>query len=245
MKGLRRLLRSQRGDLMIESMVGALIIAIIMAAGGSVLMAATAASDGNDKLTSRSILLNTVLSDEKPNLATYTAEPRSVVRTINGNSISVAIWRETPAEGVTVLNAATPKPTAAAANADCSGPDRVSSGLCLTSRTVITTSNGGVDIQAVPQSPGTPGALADFTAPADATELRYIFKVTEAAGDSTVMFGNRDHPEVSHVVKIPAGQTGYFYGRVLVNAGSKLFVQSAGPASIDPASITIYEAPTT
>lgn len=243
MKKLRKLLVSQRGDLFIDSMFGAVIIAVIMAAAGSVLMAATTAATGNDATTTRSILLNTVLSDEKPNLANYTATPQSISRTANGDTVSIAIWREDPVPGISVLNAATKKPSIAAGPADCTGADRLDTSKCLASRTVVTTSNAGVSIQQVTLGAGTAGALKDFTAPAGATELRYLFKVTDASADSTVTFGNRDHPEVKHTVKIPAGQTGYFYGRILVNASSKLYLQSSGPATVDPASITIYEAP--
>lgn len=242
MKRLRKLLSSQRGDMLIDSMFGAVIISIIMAAAGSLMMAATTAATGNDATTTRSILLNTVLSDEKPNLANYTATPQTLVRTFNGQDFTVALWREEPSPGVTVLHAATRKPAKDAELADCSGPDRLDSGNCLTSRTVTTTSASGVEITTVPLNPGTAGALHDFTAPAGATELRYIVKVTAAAGDSTLTFGSRDQPAV-HVVKIPSGQTGYFYGRILVDAGSRLFLASSGPATIDSASTVIYEAP--
>lgn len=241
---LRRILQSQRGDLLVDSMFGALIIAVIMAAAGSVLIAATTASIGNDRTTTLSILLNTVLSDEKPNLAAYTTTPKSFTRTVNEQSISISLWREEPAAGVTVLHAATPRPKATSVDADCSGTDRLDSSKCLTSRIAITTSTAGVAIKAVTLALGTAGAIADFTAPAAATELRYLFKVTTATADSTVTFGNRDHPEVKHVIKVPAGQTGYFYGRLLVNAGSRLFLQSSGPVTIDTASTMIYEAPT-
>jgi hypothetical protein len=241
---LRKLLVSQRGDLFIDSMFGAVIITLIMAAAGSVLMAATTAATGSDTTTTRSILLNTVLSDEKPNLARYTGTPQTITRTVRGEDVSIAIWREDPAPGMSVLNAATKKPAKAAEGADCAGTDRLDSSKCLTSRTTVTASAGGVDLKTVTLAPGTSGALNDFAAPAAATELRYVFKVTEATADSTITFGNRDHPDVTHIVKIPAGQTGYYYGRVLVNGSAKLFLQSSGPAIVDAASILIYEAPT-
>jgi hypothetical protein len=243
MKRLWNLLRSQRGDLFIDSMFGAVIIALIMAAAGTVLMAATTAATGNGHTTNRSILLNTVLSDEKPNVARYSATPQAFTRTANGEDVTIALWRDEPAPGLTILNAATKKLTEAARGADCSGADRLDSSKCMTSRTAVTTSNAGVDIKTITVTPGTSGALNDFTAPAGATELRYVFKVTDAPADSTVSFGNRDHPDIRHAVKIPAGQTGYFYGRILVNAGAKLFIESAGPVAIDPSSIMIYEAP--
>lgn len=234
---------SQRGDLFIDSMVGAVIIALIMAAAGTVLIGATAAASGNDHTTTRSILLNTVLSDEKPNLAKYTPTPQTITRTVSGEDVSIALWREDPSPGISVLNAATQRPTKAAEGADCSGADRLDSTKCLNSRTTVTASSGGVDVKEIPLAPGTAGALKDFTAPAGATEMRYVFKVTGASADSTLTFGNRDHPDVTSVVKIPAGQTGYFYGRILVNGGAKLFLQTSGPATVDAASILIYEAP--
>jgi hypothetical protein len=242
-KTLRKLLKSQRGDLFIDSMVGAVIIALIMAAAGTVLMGAVTAATGNDHTTSRSILLNTVLSDEKPNLAKYTGTPQTITRTTNGQDVSIAIWREDPSPGISVLNAATKKPAKAAEGADCAGTDRLDSTKCLSSRTAVTTSSYGVDVRAVTLGPGTAGALKDFTAPAAATELRYVFKVTDSSADSSVTFGNRDHPDVKHIVRIPAGQTGYFYGRILVNGGSKLFLQTSGPTTVDAGSILIYEAP--
>lgn len=243
MNRLRKLLKSQRGDLFLDSMIGAVIIALIMAAAGTVLMGATSAATGNDATTARSILLNTVLSDEKPNLANYTSTPQTLTRTTNGAAVSIALWREDPAPGISSLNAAAQRPGKAGEGADCSGTDRTDASKCLSSRTTVTTSNGGVAITPVPLSSGTAGALRDFTTPAAATELRYIFKVTDASADSTLTFGNRDHPEVTSVVKIPSGQTGYFYGRILVNGGAKLFLQPSGPATIDAASILIYEAP--
>lgn len=243
MKRLRKLLKSQRGDLFIDSMIGAVIIALIMAAAGTVLIGATAAATGNDGTTTRSILLNTVLSDEKPNLAKYTATPQTITRTANGQDVPVTLWRDDPAPGLSVLNAVTQRPNKDGDGADCPGADRTDSTKCLGSRTTVTTSNGGVAITAVVLNPGTAGALNDFTAPAAATELRYVFKVTAASADSTLTFGNRDHPEVTSVVKIPSGQTGYFYGRLLVNGGAKLFLQPSGTAAIDAASILIYEAP--
>ncbi|ACL42094.1 hypothetical protein Achl_4143 (plasmid) [Pseudarthrobacter chlorophenolicus A6] len=242
MNRIRRILNSERGDLLIDSMVGAVIIVIMMVAAGSIMVGAVGAATGNDDATTRSILLNTVLSDEKPNLGSYTETPHTLTRTVNGEDIPVTLWREEPAAGMTFLKAAVPKPSAK--GADCSGPERLDSTTCMTSSTAITTSEAGVDIKAVPLSAGTEGALTDFTAPAGATELRYVFKMTSATNNSTVTFGNRDHPDAKLVVNIPAGQTGYFYGRLLVTPGSRLFMQLSGAATLDTASTMIYEAPT-
>lgn len=242
MKNLTRVLRSQRGDLLIDSMFGAVVIAIVMAASVSVLMAATGAAAGNNDMTVRSVLLNTVLSDEKPRLSSYSETPTTFTRTAAGHSVTVTLWRTEPSPGTTVLNAATPKRVSAAAT-DCTVPEQVSTQGCLTARTVTTTSSAGVSLNILTLAPGTAGALHDFTAPAASTELRYVLKVTDASGDSTISFGNRDHAAATHTIAVPAGQTGYFYGRILVDPGSLLFISSSGPAVLDTASTTIYEAP--
>lgn len=244
MKRLRRLLSSQRGDLLLDAMFGSVVIAVIMAAAGSILIAATMASSGNDATTARTILLNTVLSDEKPNLAGYTAEPQTLTRTANGQNVSISLWREDPTPGLTVLHAAMQKPARTSENANCSGTDRFDPLKCLTSSATVTTSSAGIVPRTVPLLPGHDGSLVEFTAPAGATELRFLVKVTGATAPSTLTFGNRDHIGVHHVVQVPAEQSGYFYGRLLVDAGSHLFLQSSGPVTVDLASTLIYEAPT-
>lgn len=242
MKNLIRLLRCQRGDLLIDSMFAAVVLAIVMTASGAVLMAAAGAASGNHDLTSRSGLLNTVLSDEKPRLDSYTSTPTTVTRTAAGKTVNVTIWRTEPTPGTVVLNAATPK-RATSESTDCTVPDQVSAQGCLTARTVTPISSAGVSVTPLTLAPGTSGALHDFTVPAGATELRYVLKVTDASGDSIISFGNRDHTGATHKIAVPTGKTGYFYGRIQVDPGHLLFISSSGPAVLDSASTLIYEAP--
>lgn len=241
MKRLRRILRSQRGDLLIDSMLGVVLITLIMVSASGVLVVAATSSIGVSTNTSRAIVLNSVLSDAKPLSANYTSAPTTVPATAQNRGVSAILWREDRTPTLTVLHAATYRHGSQAS--DCTDPSHLDAGKCLQSEIAVVTSQSGVAATPVPLGPGTGGALFDLTAPATATELRYIVKVTAAPADSTLSFVNKDHPEVTFDVSIPSGQSGYYYGRVLVNGGSKLGLVTTGPATYDAGVTMIYEEP--
>jgi len=87
------------------------------------------------------------------------------------------------------------------------------------------------------------GGGFSFSAPAGAADLRYVIKAVAVPDNSGLLFTNKDHPEVTFTVPVPSGQTGYYYGGILVNPGEALTLAMTGPASYDTSSLLIYEAP--
>lgn len=241
MKRLLRILRSQRGDLLIDSMFGVILITLIMVSASGVLVVASTASMGTSTNTARAIVLNTALSDAKPLIGTFTAAPTTLAATDLSKGVSVILWREDRTSTLAVLHAATNRH--GSQSSDCTDPAHLDPGKCMQSDTAVVTSHSGVAVTAVPLSPGTGGALFDLTAPITATEIRYVVKVTDASADSKLTFINKDHSEVTFDVLVPAGQLGYYYGRVLVNAGSNLGLVTTGPATYDTAAMMIYQEP--
>ncbi|GAA4035571.1 hypothetical protein GCM10023063_20150 [Arthrobacter methylotrophus] len=242
MKRGTRLLRSQRGDMLLDSMAGVVIIVIILFAAVGIIVAAAIASVGSSHSTARSILLNSTLSDQKPALSSFTAAPSTVNGSVQGKNVPVTLWREDTPGGTVILHGAVPR-NADVADTACADPTHLDPDQCLTSQTSATTVKAGVALTLVPLQPGDAGAMYKLTVPAGQTELRYVFKVTAVTADSKLSIINSDHPEVSFDVSIPSGQAGYYYGRILTDAGSHLSLSSTGPATFDPASFTIYEAP--
>jgi hypothetical protein len=237
-----RLLRSQRGDMLIDSMAGVVIIVIILVAAVAIIVAAAMASVGSSHSTARSILLNSTLSDQKPALSSFTAAPTTINGSVQGQNVPMTLWREDTAGGTVILHGAVPRNTDVA-NTACADPAHLDSDQCLTSQTSATTVKAGIAQTPVALQPGDSGALYKLTVPAGQTELRYVFKATAVTADSKLSFINNDHPEVSFDVPIPSGQTGYYYGRILTDAGSHLSLTSTGPVTFDPGSFMIYEAP--
>jgi hypothetical protein len=236
-KSLHQLLRSERGDLLLESMFAAVLLAIVLPSSATLIFAASASATAADSTISRTSLLNSVLTDETPRAGSY-ATPAIVQRQLLGKTVQVAVWTENGSAGGT-LHAAMPKD--GGAPDACSNPAALDPSRCLTSSAALPAAAGVVVKNVL--TPGTAGALYDLTAPAGATELRYVFKAASVPADSEVVFGNRDHPEAAHNIHLTSGQAGYYYGRILVTGGDRLTVSTTGPATFEQESFTVYEAP--
>lgn len=216
-------------------MFAAVLLAVVIPSSATLIFAASASATASDANIGRTSLLNTVLTDETPKASVYGTTPTVVQRTLNGKNVPVAVWAEAG-----VLRAATPKDGTDAGA--CSNPAVLDPAACLTSGIPLPATAGGITTKNL-LAPGTAGALYDFPAPAGATELRYVLKADSVTGASEVIFGNRDHPEATHRIAIPAGQDGYYYGRIIVTAGDRLTLSTTGPATFAPDSFLVYEAP--
>lgn len=243
MRPAGRVLRSERGDLLLDSMAGAVIVIVVFLAAVAVVTAATIASATTSHASSRSILLNTTLNDQLPRLASFTGAPTAVTGALDGQSVTMTLWREDADGGkLAILHGAVARSSDPSAP-PCTDPATITADSCITAQSSAVTVKGPIATTSVPLVAGTAPTLFTLTVPSGQAELRYVFKVSSASADSTLSFANTDHPGVSTDVKIPAGQTGYYYGRLRVDAGSHLSITTTGPAAVDPASFLIYEAP--
>lgn len=241
MKKLSRILRSERGDLLVGSLVSVIVVSIVMTASASFLVVAAKASIANSFTTSRTILLSSTLSDERPRADSYTAAPVQLKTSQDGGPETVvSIWREDTAEG-SFLHAATPR-HARAADA-CSTP-APSDTDCLTAQVALPSNTAP---SSTPESgytklelkPGTDGAKYRFSVPEEATALQYVFKATAGDEPSTLTFSSGD---AKSVVQVPEDGSGYYYGSLVVEPGSTIDVKTKGPATYDAGSFTVYEA---
>ena len=240
MKKLLRVLRSQRGDLLVDSVFSAVVLSTVMAASGVLVMSVSAAASGGDATTTRTILLNSVLSEEQARGDTYTPSPQALTRTLLGKDVTVHVWRETSGSAST-LKAAVSKENVQTMT--CSNPGNLPAEQCITSQKPLpTTPAGGIKVSPLPLLPGTGGAMYEFTVPAGTTELHYVFKAMTVPAASGMVFANRTHPGATHTVDLAAGQHGYYYGRIIVAPGDVLTLTSSGTATYDPQSFLMYEA---
>lgn len=243
MRSPSKALRSERGDLLIDSMFGVVVLALIVFAAAAILVASLNAAAGTSRSTARAVTLNTALADALPKISTYSGTPTTANVTVLGEQAPLTLWKETVSPTLSVLRGAIPRNASIGATA-CINPAALDRSKCLTSEVSSQTSRSGIAaLAAIPLSPGTGGTLFTFSAPAGATEVRYVFKVTAASGASTVRFNNTGQPGVGFDIPVPAGQTGYYYGRALVNAGSNLSITTTGPATVDTSTFLIYKAP--
>lgn len=241
LKKLLRLLRSQRGDLLVDSVFSAVVLSTVMAASAALVMSVSAAASGGDAIAARTILLNSVLSEEQARGDSYTPSPQALTRPLLGRDVSVYVWRETVG-GASILKAAVSKEKAQ--DPVCSTALDLPDEQCITSQKPLPgTPVGGIRVDRLPLQPGTDGAMYEFAVPAGATELRYVFKAASVPAASQMVFANKTRPGATHTVDLPVGQHGYFYGRIIVTPGDVLTLTPAGTAAYDPQSFLIYEAP--
>lgn len=238
----KKILRSERGDLLIDSMFGAVVLALIIFSAAAILVATLNAAVGTSRATARAVTLKTALSDALPKISTYTGTPTTTNVTVLGEQVPLTMWRETVSPTLSVLHGAAPRNASIAATA-CTTPAAVNASSCVTSSVSVQTTRSGITAPtAIPLTAGSGSTLFTFTAPAGATEIRYVFKVTAAPAASTLRFNNTGQAGVGFDVAIPAGQTGYYYGRALVAPGSVLSVTTTGPATYDNSTFLIYKA---
>lgn len=241
MKKLSRILRSERGDLLVGSLVSVIVVSIVMTASASFLVVAAKASIANSFIASRTILLSSTLSDERPRADSYTADPVQLKAGQDGGPETIVnIWREDTADG-SFLHAATARHARDADACNAPNPNDVD---CLTTQIAIPNSTAP---SGAPESgytklelkPGTDGAKYRFSVPEGAAALQYVFKATAGDEASTLTFSRG---EAKSVVRIPEDGSGYYYGALTVEPGSTIDVKTKGPATYDAGSFTVYEA---
>lgn len=241
MKKLSRILHSERGDLLVGSLVSVIVVSIVMAASASFLVVAGKASIANSYTTARTILLSSTLSDELPRAGSYTADPVQLkTGPDGGRDIVVSLRREDTAEG-SFLQAATPR-HARAADA-CNAPNPAQAD-CHTAQVRILAEAapdgaGDPGYTKLELKPGTDGAKYQFSVPAEVTGLRYVFKAAAGGEDSTLTFSSGG---ATSVIQIPKDGSGYYYGSLAVEPGSAITVKTDGPATYDADTFTVYEA---
>lgn len=108
MKSVRQILRSERGDLLIESVVGTVIVALTLVPVAGILIGAATSTAAARVTESRTVLLNAVLADQTPLISIYSADPVTTNRTVDGSEVPVTLWRESPNGGTAILHAAIP-----------------------------------------------------------------------------------------------------------------------------------------
>lgn len=250
MKKLMLILRSRRGDLLVDGMIGAAVAGIIITATISLLIVLGQSNVANSNNAARSILINSVLSDKLPALSTLTATPAVTSYAVMDGTVEVAVWREqeiksgAPA-GTSILYARTSRygnPTPA----QCKTADKTNPDNCLITMMRLNDDVGGMNLTKFPLAPATAPAKLQTVAPVPAgvKEIRYVFKVTEATVTSTVRFTGS--AGVSFDVTIPAGQTGFYYGSLgMPSTASDVTITavSTGTLSFDDTSFLLYGAP--
>lgn len=243
MRAAGRVLRSERGELLMDAMASAVIVIVVLLAAVGVVTAATLASATTGRTAARGILLATTINDQLPGLASFTSSPTTVNGTLDGKTVPMTLWREDTEGGkLAILHGAVARSSDPGAS-PCTDPAVITADACITSQTSAVTVKGPIATTPVPLAPAAAPALFTLAVPAGQTELRYVFKVTDASADSVLTFANTDHPGIQTDVKVPAGQTGYYYGRLRTDPGSHLSATVTGPAVVDTAGFQIYEAP--
>lgn len=238
MKKLSAVLRSERGDLLVGALVSLIVVGIVMGASASFLVVAGKASITNSQSTSRTILLNSTLSDVLPRAADYTSSPSQLV---TGNGVTVSIWREAggAGSGTDMLHASAPRSDRE--DLSCAGPSS-SPENCVTAQVPVRNDSAAAapSYARLDLLPGTDGAKYRVNVPKGTTELQYVFKATAGEDPSTLTFTAGDKKTT---VDIPEDGSGYYYGRLLVEPESTITVKTKGPAAYESGTFTVYEVP--
>jgi hypothetical protein len=253
MKKLLLILRSRRGDLLVDGMIGAAVAGIIITATISLLIVLGQSNVANSNNAARSILINSVLSDKLPALSTLTGTPAVASYPVMDGTVEVAVWREkelksgNPA-GTSVLYARTAR-YGNTTPAQCKTADKTNPGNCLITMMRINDDVGGMNLTTFKLNPGVaPSTYIFRTAaqiPAAVKEVRYVFKVTEASVASTVRFSG-DSGSAPVNVTIPSGQTGFYYGSLTMPAtATNIYITpvTTGTLTFDNTSFLLYGAP--
>jgi hypothetical protein len=250
MKKLLLILRSRRGDLLVDGMVGAVVAGMIVTATVSLLIVLGQSGVNNSNNSARDILINSVLNEQLPELDSIPVPPATPAITaypVMGGTVDVAVWREKEAgTGTSILYARTSR-YGNTNPAQCRTADKNNAGQCLITRMRLNDDVGGMDVTQYPLVRGVaPSTYIFKTAapiPASVTEVRYVFKVTEASVASTVKFSG-DAGTTPFTVTIPAGQTGFYYGSLNIPAAaSNIYITPTSSLVFDDTSFLLYGAP--
>lgn len=239
LESVRQILRSERGDLLVENIVGVVIVALTLIPVAGILIGATTASASAQVTTARTIFLNSLLADETPTIAAHSAAPTTTNRSVNGTDVPVTLWREDPNGATAILHAAAPDYSTSSA-AVCSDPASLNG--CLTASVAVALDAGGIALARIPFTAGAGDTLGTADIGAGVQEIRYIFKVT-AAPTATKLQLAASPGTAATDVDIPEGQLGYYFGSLQVDPGTAVEFTAPAGATVDPDSIFLYESP--
>lgn len=246
MKKLLLILRSRRGDLLVDAMVGAVVVGIIVAVTAGTLVIMGQTSINNSQNTARTITLNNVVSDQLPQAGVLTGTPVVTETKVLDKSVDVAVWKTVDATaGITTLYARTAKANNSNPG-ECRTANVKATTGCLVTSTRLINDIGGVEVAEIKLVAGS-GTVKLKTAakvPAAVKEVRYVFKVSESpAGESSLTFTS-DSTGTAFSVPIPPGKTGYFYGSLeLPETATNISLTPSGPVKFDDTSFLMYGAP--
>lgn len=241
MTALLRILRSRRGDLLVDAVVGAVVSALIMGTTAAILLVSGQISVAQANDTARLVALTSVANSSIP---TASALPATSDDEVMDKKLAVSVWADTSDDRlVRSVFAATTK--YGHEDAVCTEAAAPSSKECLVAKVSVDDSIGGVDVMTFDLQESSTGAWQTTTdVPSDVTELRYVFKVLEAPkDDETLTFSNDSGG--SYDVRVPAGATGYFYGSVRTGDTdtSTSITVKAPKLSLDESAFALYAAP--
>lgn len=247
MKKLLLILRSRRGDLLVDSMVGAVVVGIIIAVTAGTLVIMGKTSVNNSQNTARTIMLNNAISDQLPQAGALTGAPVITQAKVLDKTVDIAVWKKTdPAAGITTVYARTAKANNTAPE-ECRSAESAATGGCLLVSTRLTDDVGGMSVAAIKliNGSGSVKLKTETKVQPEVGEVRYVFKVTDSpAGTSSSLTFTSDATGTEFTVPIPAGKTGYFYGSLeLPETATNISLTPSGPVKFDDTSFLMYGAP--
>lgn len=182
-------------------------------------------------------MLKTLISESLPTLESVGRDPVTIHGTVSGKEIPVSIWREN-LDGVDVITGSVSRSFGAGVDR-CTGPETAEDNECISARLPVP--GQGIDVAELVLSPGTGDTVFTATVPAGVAEVRYIFKATAGSSGAAGVFSSGAAGNVR--VDIDPGAPGYYFGRLLVDAGSEISFSGSGGALFDTDTFMIYEAP--
>lgn len=254
---MRKFRTNQRGSMLIDAMLGIVITALTVTAlvgvsttTGNIVRSTTIQSD---RYTFARNLANDLA--ENPNDATkITATPQTAPTTITANDQGVNVTRwlvvgTGTSAGTTQVNVSIPK------NVDKNCQDaaiRLKS--CVTASVTVATSDPGIVTTAVGGTWSIAGigtaagsgpvpvsqiSATPFTVPTGSGEVRYVVKVSGAAGVGAIEF--RNGATVLESILFDETTNTYTYGSVFAPAGTAITVHVVG-STVNLARFYIYKA---
>lgn len=237
MKSVPQILRSERGDLLVESVVGTVIVALTLIPVSGIIITASKTSSAAQANTTRIGFLHSVLAQETPLISSHTTIPVISTRTVNGSELPITFWREDTNRATAVLHAAVP---GYGRGADCNDPSALAG--CLTASTTVPLDAAGIALTKIPLNSGAEGASQTAVIGAGVQEIRYVFKVAAAPVADQVTL-TVSPGTATAVVDVPIDQTGYYFGSLQVDPGTTISITLPEGATVDPDSILLYESP--
>lgn len=241
---LRRSLSQDRGDLVVDAMVGVLITGFVFTVIATISVTAASTTRLLTSDTQRRAFISEMTQNASHNADAVPTVPTTERYRIGGDMLPVTLWRETGPSSDIVF-ALTPS---ANSKRECNVKSQVDAADCITSRSSIDAGRAhvvgpaaGSTATGVGSRDGAtvgPGVIATTSPRAGADEVRYVLKVSSsAAGSLTFEAGG----ETLLTVPFPAGQDGYLYGSVWLDKTAPVKTSISTKALVSD--LLIYDAP--